>query len=441
MKIKFCGANNCITGSSHLLCINDKKILLDCGLFQGKDCKKHDNGKFLFDPKEISVVILSHAHIDHSGRILELYKNGFKGKIVCTKPTVDLCKILLDDCENLNGIENINDENIKSYFKNFIGYDYEQRIDIDENISIMFKDAGHILGSAICEIMINNIKVIYSGDIGNEDLLIINDPNKIYYGDYLILEGTYGDKIHNVKENEFDILTGIIKKTVKRNGNVVIPAFSLGRTQEIIYTLNKFMERDKNLKDVEVYVDSPMASKITEVFEKNKKYFDKEAKKFLSNGDDPLEFKNLHFIDDIEISKNLKNKKGIVIIASSGDCKGGRVIHHIRNNIEDSNSSIVFVCAQGNKTLGKEILQGKANVSILNQLFMVKCYIYNLQSLSGHADKNSLINWVCNFKRKPKKIFLVHGEKCALCELKDNLEKKGFNVEVPSFGEEREINS
>lgn len=434
MKIKFCGAAKCITGSCHLLEVGNTKILLDCGLFQGKDLKKFNNDEFMFNPKEISAVILSHAHLDHSGRILKLYEQGFKGNVICTKPTVELCKVLLSD------IENSLDKNEKNrseiYFEKFIGYDYDENIIINEDISLVFRDAGHILGSAICEIVINdenNTKIVYSGDVGNDNLLIVDDPKKIYSSDYLILEGTYGDKIHNVKRDEFDFLVEIIKKTVSKNGNVVIPAFSLGRTQEIIYTLNKFMESEEDY-NVDIYVDSPMSTKITKIFENNKKYFDKEAKKFLNEGDNPFQFKNLHFIEELEESKKLKNKKGIVIISSSGDCEGGRIVHHIKNNIEDKNSSLVFVCAQGYDTIGGHILGGKRNICILKEELEINCNIYNLQGLSGHADKNSLEKWVCNFKSKPKKIFLVHGSEKALCELKDNLEKKKFNISIPAIG-------
>ncbi|GAA0115824.1 MBL fold metallo-hydrolase RNA specificity domain-containing protein [Clostridium senegalense] len=434
MKIKFCGAAKCITGSCHLLEVGNTKILLDCGLFQGKDLKKFNNDEFMFNPKEISAVILSHAHLDHSGRILKLYEQGFKGNVICTKPTVELCKVLLSD------IENSLDKNEKNrseiYFEKFIGYDYDENIIINEDISLVFRDAGHILGSAICEIVINdenNTKIVYSGDVGNDNLLIVDDPKKIYNSDYLILEGTYGDKIHNVKRDEFDFLVEIIKKTVSKNGNVVIPAFSLGRTQEIIYTLNKFMESEEDY-NVDIYVDSPMSTKITKIFENNKKYFDKEAKKFLNEGDNPFQFKNLHFIEELEESKKLKNKKGIVIISSSGDCEGGRIVHHIKNNIEDKNSSLVFVCAQGYDTIGGHILGGKRNICILKEELEINCNIYNLQGLSGHADKNSLEKWVCNFKSKPKKIFLVHGSEKALCELKDNLEKKKFSISIPAIG-------
>ncbi|MBU5225416.1 MBL fold metallo-hydrolase [Clostridium senegalense] len=434
MKIKFCGAAKCITGSCHLLEVGNTKILLDCGLFQGKDLKKFNNDEFMFNPKEISAVILSHAHLDHSGRILKLYEQGFKGNVICTKPTVELCKVLLSD------IENSLDKNEKNrseiYFEKFIGYDYDENIIINEDISLVFRDAGHILGSAICEIVINdenNTKIVYSGDVGNDNLLIVDDPKKIYSSDYLILEGTYGDKIHNVKRDEFDFLVEIIKKTVSKNGNVVIPAFSLGRTQEIIYTLNKFMESEEDY-NVDIYVDSPMSTKITKIFENNKKYFDKEAKKFLNEGDNPFQFKNLHFIEELEESKKLKNRKGIVIISSSGDCEGGRIVHHIKNNIEDKNSSLVFVCAQGYDTIGGHILGGKRNICILKEELEINCNIYNLQGLSGHADKNSLEKWVCNFKSKPKKIFLVHGSEKALCELKDNLEKKKFSISIPAIG-------
>lgn len=431
MEIKFCGANKCVTGSCHLLKINNKQILLDCGKFQGEDEKIGNNEEFIFNPKEISLVILSHTHIDHSGRIMLLYQRGFTGKVICTKATVDLCKIILEQNEELSKKE------IESYLDKFEGYDYNQVIKIDDKIQLVFKDAGHMLGSAICELNIKennkNIKLIYSGDLGNLDLPLVKDPEKIYSGDYLILESTYGDRVHKIKRNEFAKLIDIIKDITEKQGNVLIPAFSLGRTQEILYTLNKFIEKEK-LK-VKVYVDSPLASKITEVFENNFEYFDKQAKKYIEQNDNPLDFKNLHFTNCIEESKELKNLKGVVIIAASGDCNKGRIIHHIKNNIEDENSAIVFVCSQGKKTLGREILEGKKEVTILGETLDVKSKIYNLQSLSGHGDCETIKGWIDNFLEKPKKIYLVHGEENVLSKFKENLEKGGYSVKIPNYGE------
>ncbi|WP_051540424.1 MBL fold metallo-hydrolase RNA specificity domain-containing protein [Clostridium ihumii] len=437
MEIKFCGANKCVTGSCHLLKINNKQILLDCGKFQGEDEKIGNNEDFIFNPKEISLVILSHTHIDHSGRIMLLYQRGFTGKVICTKATVDLCKIILEQNEELSKKE------IESYLDKFEGYDYNQVIKIDDKIQLVFKDAGHMLGSAICELNIKennkNIKLIYSGDLGNLDLPLVKDPEKIYRGDYLILESTYGDRVHKIKRNEFAKLIDIIKDITEKQGNVLIPAFSLGRTQEILYTLNKFIEKEK-LK-VKVYVDSPLASKITDVFENNFEYFDKQAKKYIEQNDNPLDFKNLYFTSCIDESKELKNLKGVVIIAASGDCNKGRIIHHIKNNIEDENSALVFVCSQGNKTLGREILEGKKEVTILGETLEVKSKIYNLQSLSGHGDCETIKGWIDNFLEKPKKIYLVHGEEIVLSKFKENLEKAGYFVKIPNYGESEIIDS
>ena len=459
MKIKFLGATGCVTGSCHLLSIEDKKILLDCGLFQGKDAKDNENEVFDFNPKEINVVILSHAHMDHSGRIPLLYKLGFRGRVICTNATKDLCSSMLIDCAHIfiheisfknkkrekKGLPLLKPlyeiEEVEGCLKLFEGYEYKEEISLFENIKLTFKDAGHLLGSALCEILVNsknneNTKVVFSGDIGNVNLPILKDPEYITSGDYVIMETTYGDEEHkDIKENLHE-LVNIIKQTIERKGNVIIPSFSVGRTQEVIYALNKYIENGE-IKNCRVYVDSPLASKTTEIFKKYEEYFDKEAKALIEGGDDPLEFKELNFTESVEDSMKLKEiNSGLVIIAASGMCEGGRVIHHLKNNLSREECSVVFVGYQAEGTLGKKILEGDKEVSILGENITVKAQIHNLEGLSGHADKKILLAWLERFRNKPEKVFLVHGESKNIKSFNREITSKGYKSIIPEKNQE-----
>lgn len=462
MKIKFLGAAGCVSGSCHLITIEDKKILLDCGLFQGKDAKDNENEKFHFNPKDIDAVILSHAHMDHSGRIPLLYKLGFRGPVICTNGTKDLCSSMLIDCANIflhevsfknkkrekKGLPLLKPlyeiEEVEGCLKLFKGYGYEEEINLFPNITLTLKDAGHLLGSALCEILVNpqktnNIKLIFSGDIGNVNLPILKDPEYIVSGDYVIMETTYGAEEHKDIKANLHELVEIIKQTIERKGNVIIPSFSVGKTQEVIYALNKYIENGE-IKNCKVYVDSPLASKTTEIFKKYEEYFDMEAKALIEKGDDPLVFKELNFTESVEDSVNLKKiNSGLVIIAASGMCEGGRVIHHLKNNLNREECSVVFVGYQAEGTLGKKILGGERKVSILGEEIAVKAQIYTLEGLSGHADKNVLLAWLEKFSNKPKKVFLVHGEGINIKSFNREITLKGYNSIIPAKNQEFNI--
>lgn len=452
MEIKFLGATECITGSCHLLMVCGKKILLDCGLFQGRDEKVYSNDEFDFNPREIDCVILSHCHVDHSGRIPLLYKRGFEGKVFCTKPTVELTSYLLLDTvkifsedvyfknldrqkKNMEPLKELFDESdVKKAIENFCGYDYEEEIPILEDIKLVFHDAGHVLGSAICEILVKVednkwSKLVYSGDIGNVNKEILNDPEKGIDCDYLIMEGTYGNKVHPNISGNYQKLKNIINSTMIRGGNVIIPCFSLGRSQEIIYMLNRYVEGGF-IKNCSVYVDSPLAASITEVFKKYQGYYDNEAKRLLASGDDPLDFKGLYFVDE-DMRKTLYGTNGgAVIIASGVNSDGGRVGRHLKNNINRRECSIVITSYKGKKSIGSKLLKGYKIVEILGQKMVVKSSIYYLGGLSGHADREGLLKWVGSFKRPPKKIFLVHGSRDSLVAFKNSLKNKGYYVRI-----------
>lgn len=463
MKFEFLGAAGCVTGSCHLLKVNGKKILLDCGLYQGKDEKERGNENFNFNPKEIDCVILSHCHIDHSGRIPLLYKRGFKGEVICTEATRELCNAMLPDSGHIQEME-IEWKNRKRIRQGlepleplytakiaelatylFRGYEYDKFIEIFDGFKIRFRDAGHILGSSIIELYIKEegkeeIKVVYSGDLGNKNVPIINDPTMIDYADYVIMETTYGDRLHQNIQSQLEELVNIIKDTFKKGGNVIIPSFAVGRTQEVIYALNSYLGTQK-LQNLKVYVDSPLASQSTAIFEKYRDYYDDEAKKILASGDDPLNFDGLVFTHSPEESVEInKIQSGIVVISASGMCEAGRIKHHLKHNLWRKECSIVFVGYQAEGTLGRAILGGAKKVKLFGEEIAVNANIYNLQGLSGHADRQGLLDWLQGFKNKPKEVLLVHGDEGAQKSFKELIDAENYNSKIMQMGEGFAIN-
>ncbi|MFZ2257245.1 MAG: MBL fold metallo-hydrolase [Clostridiaceae bacterium] len=459
MKIEFSGAAGTVTGSAHLFTIGGHKVLLDCGLYQGADAKARGNEEFPFDPKQIDFLLLSHAHIDHSGRIPMLYKKGFRGRVIATPPTYDLCDIMLRDSafiqeqdaerENrrrLRGklalvkpIYNIKDA--EAVLKQFEMLDYGIEKEIFPGLRIRFQDAGHMLGSSFIELWIKNedgeeVKVVYSGDIGNHNIPLITEPHYITEADVVIMESTYGDRLHEPQKDENQKLLDLINSTVRNGGNVVIPSFAVGRTQEILYVLNEFAEEGKLDSKVQIYVDSPLASKATEVFAKNTRYFDQIAKDRMAKGDNVLEFPQLHFTESVDESKILnQTRSGLVIISASGMAEAGRIRHHIKHNLWRKECTIIFVGYQAPQTLGRIILDRKKFIKLFGEEIAVEARIEQLFGLSGHADKNGLIQFAEAFStRRPKKIFLVHGDDDARAELASTLRDKGFMVQLPEEG-------
>ncbi len=459
MKIKFCGAASGVTGSCHLLDTNRHKVLLDCGQFQGGKAQDAMNFEpFQFNPHEIEAVVLSHAHIDHCGRLPLLVKRGFDGPIYCTSATADLVQIMLRDAAYIhekeaewknkkaqrNGGKLVEplytQEDAEAALKQLNPILYNQQIQINDELKIVFNDAGHILGSAITELWIKEgegeIKLVFSGDLGMTDRPILRDPTIIKSADYVIMEATYGSRNHPENSTSISKLLDIVLETTARGGNVIIPSFAVGRTQELIYEFNKFYEEHAEvkdrLKDIMVYIDSPMATNATEVFRKNAEVFDEETKAYILKGDDPLDFINLKFTRSTAESQALNNdKKPKVIISASGMCEAGRIRHHLKHNLWDSRNSIVFVGYQAEGTLGRKIIEGATEVSLFGEIIKVNAQIHNLEGFSGHADQRCLLNWVDGFQNKPKKIFLVHGESEAKHTLGSLIEEReGIEVEV-----------
>ena len=438
MKIKFCGATTSVTGSCHLITTDKHKVLLDCGQFQGGKAMEAMNSEpFPFDAEEVEAVILSHAHIDHCGRLPLLVKRGFKGAIYCTDATADLLEVMLKDSafihekdaemqsrKNLRGGKPIVEplytmKDAEATLKLVKPILYNKLVEINPEMEICFNDAGHILGSAIIELWAtegeNTSKIVFSGDLGVIDRPILKDPTKIKKADYVIMETTYGNRLHPANSTSIDELINITLETVKRGGSVVIPSFAVGRTQELIYQFNMFYEQhpeyQAELEKVNVYIDSPMATTTTEVFKKNAQVFDTETKNYILSGDHPLDFKNLKFTRNTADSQMLNmDKTPKVIISASGMCEAGRIRHHLKHTLWDEKNSIVFVGYQAEGTLGKQLVQGATEIKLFGETVVVNAQIHNLEGFSGHADQKGLLDWIGGFIATPKQIFLVHGE-------------------------------
>jgi len=438
-------------------------------LFQGKkEVEELNYEDFQFNPGEIDYLFLSHSHIDHSGRIPLLVKKGFKGKIYATKPASDLCTIMLMDSAHIHEVEaewktrkalrkgeeevlplyNTKDaEESLKYFKPIL---YNQKVEIDENITLRFKDAGHILGSAIIELWIKENgqeeKLVFTGDLGMKNKPILRNPEIVEDCDYLIIESTYGNRLHEEVEKRTDKLIDILIETVKKQGTVVIPSFAVGRTQDIIYELNKYYdgkdnESKKMLKDIPVYIDSPLATKATGIFNKNPQAFDKEARDYIMKGDNPLFFEKLHFTQSVDESKALNiSTEPKIIISASGMCEAGRIKHHLKHNLWRNNAAVVFVGYQADGTLGQRLKQGEKEVKIFGEEIKVKANIYSIEGFSGHGDRDDLIAWLKEIKTTPKKTFIVHGEDDAREDFAEAIKTEiGIDTIIPKKDEEFKV--
>lgn len=467
MKLHFYGANREVTGSRHLLEVNGKKILLDCGMFQGRRSEEREkNTNFGFTPKDVDAVILSHAHIDHSGNLPNLVKQGFKGPIYCTKPTVDLLNYMLRDSAFIQEreVEYLNEKKEKSgealieplYTTEDVektlplakGMQYDSCVNLfgDPDIQLCFREAGHILGSAITILTIKDhddgkVKSLaFTGDLGRRNMPLIRNPYQLEEVDYLIMESTYGNRLHESILEAEDKLAEIVKNTAARGGKILIPAFSLGRTQEIIYSLHKLADEQK-IPPLPIYVDSPLSVNLTEVFRKNLDVLDKETQKlFLDEKIDPFNFSQLHYTQSVEESKALNNHNGpCIIVASSGMCEHGRILHHLKNSIEDHRNTLIIVGYQAQNTLGRKIIEKMSPVNIFGKPHEIKMEVKIMNAYSAHADRSDLLDYATKIKGL-KKLILVHGEDQACEDLKLAMVQNGISdVIIPSFGETLEL--
>ena len=473
MKITFLGATKTVTGSNFLVETNKSKFLVDCGMYQGHgEIEEKNYDDFLFNIDEIDFMLLTHAHIDHSGRIPKLYKQGYRKPIYAQKATCDLCTIMLPDSGHIQEMESEwkNKKRIrkglKPYEPMYTAQDaidclevfkpvrYDEIVDITEDIKVRFNDAGHMLGSSIIEIWVREdgkeTKAVFTGDLGNNDIPLLASPTMIETADYLVMESTYGNRLHIRNDDKAKIFLNVVYETLERNGTVVIPTFAVGRTQEILYELNKikentsdeeFMKKYNKLMHAPVYVDSPLAVSATEIFRKNTELFDDEVKEKMESGDNPLEFPGLRFTKTVEESKALnEDNTPSIILSASGMCEVGRIKHHLKHNLWNPNSTILFVGYQAPGTLGAKLVAGEKKVKIFGEEVAVNARIEYIEGYSGHADQEGLLNFVYSFITKPKHIFLVHGEPEGQKILKQKLmETTEIPVTIPDYGEDYKL--
>lgn len=433
MKIDFFGATKTVTGSCFLLEWNRGKVLIDCGFFQEQDKEYLNFEPFQFSPKDIDTLILTHAHLDHSALIPKLVKEGFRGKIITTPATKDLLEIMLFDALKVQKTENFKgviyeEEHVIRALKRIEPLPYKKRVKLN-GAELTLYDAGHILGSATVKLDINGKSIVFSGDLGRYDYPILRDPETPEEAEYLILESTYGNRDHKSLEESIQELIFAIKDTFKRGGNVIIPAFAVGRVQDLLYILNQSVKRGL-IEPISVYLDSPLAEEATRVYLSHPEVFDEEALREIRNPKKTA--LKLHFVKSVEESKRLNSiKSHAVIIAGSGMCQGGRVVYHLLHNINRDECSIVFVGFQAKGTLGREIVDGAKEVNILGKHVSVKAKVYTIGGFSAHGDQRELLRWLSKIKTEPQ-IFLVHGEESVIESFKETIEKSfDFKCIVP----------
>jgi len=462
MKEESFGATKVVTGSCHLVDTKEIKFLIDCGMFQGKE-EDRNYTPFDFDADEIKYLLLTHGHLDHVGRIPLLFKAGFRGEIITTKATWDLAKIVLTDAANLMEEDYITrhkkalrkgekaekplytSKDVRNVFNEldvrFVKY--EQKIKLSKNISAIFKDAGHILGSSMIKLVIKDrgVKKIiaFSGDLGNKNNDILPAPKRLKKVDYLFCESTYGDRNHKSFSESIKEFKETILKTLKRGGNVIIPSFAIERTQEILCVLKDMSENKVLPKNTKVFLDSPMAIKTTNVYIKYHKKLSKKCNNYLKKDGTMFKFKELTFTTKVDQSKKINHiQSGAIIIAGSGMCNGGRILHHLKNRIWDKKNTIMFVGYQAVGTLGREIVDGKKWIDIYGEEILVQSEIVTINGFSAHADQSELIEWIKPMKKHLKAIFLVHGEEDKQIIFKQKI-KEEFDIKTHIVDYEEEI--
>jgi len=460
MKIRFLGAARVVTGSCYHLSSGGTQVLVDCGMYQGKNADEINRIPFAFNPEEIDYLLLTHAHLDHSGLLPRLAMEGFKGKIITTSGTAALVEIMLLDSAHIQekdaewatkksfraGKDQVieplyTEEDVKRVIRLIERATYGQPRDLGGGIKYRFVDAGHILGSSSLEIWYpgpeGEKKIVFSGDVGKKENFIIKDPEHVKEADYVLVESTYGNRFHRGIKESIDEMAQAISETLKRKGNVLMPAFAVGRTQDVLYILNQLV-REKRLPHIDVYVDSPLADKATQIYLDHSEYFDPAAvDMFKARGSDGMK---IHFTKTVEESMALnKIKSGAIIIAGSGMCEGGRIRHHFKHNLWRPECSIIFTGFQVKGTLGRFIVDGARTVHVLGEEIVLRAKVYTIGGFSAHADQKELLEWLGSFTDDPE-IFIVHGEETVSLEFEGVVRQKlGLKTYVPHKGEELEI--
>jgi len=458
----FLGAAQNVTGSRYLLQANGKQLLVDCGLYQERHLLARNWEPFPIPPASIDAVLLTHAHLDHCGLLPKLVREGFKGKIYCTAATSEIAQIILLDSAKLQEedaefkrkrhqregrkgpfpvIPLYTTTDAEACFPLFWPLEYKQSIKIGENLEATFYDAGHVLGSSIIKVKVHQNgqarNVLFSGDIGRPHRPIVHDPTSLEEADYVLVESTYGDRIHQEPEDTKKTIAEVINSTKKAGGNIIIPSFALERSQEVLYYINELL-LDDAIPHIMVFLDSPMAMSITKVFQRHSELFDTQMVEFVRRHRSPFNFPGLKMVETTEQSKAINHIKGTVaVIAGSGMCTGGRIKHHLVNNISRPKSTIMFVGYQANGTLGRQIVDGQKQVRILGQEHQVKARVVQVSGFSAHADRDELFKWLTDLKKPPRRLFIVHGEPDSARHFADYVgQKTSWKVSVPDYQDE-----
>jgi metallo-beta-lactamase family protein len=459
MNLSFLGAARNVTGSKYLLEANNTRVLVDCGLYQEREFRGRNWEDFPVQPDTIDAVLLTHAHIDHCGLLPKLVRDGFKGRIYCTEATAEITEIMLLDSAKLQEEDTeykrkrhkregrkgpfpevplYTIEDAENVFPLFSGMQYEEPFSIGEGVEVSFHEAGHVLGSSMIKIVVTQEDkeriIIFSGDIGSRNKPILRDRTVFEEADYIIIESTYGDRLHEKPEDIGNSLAEIINSAHELGGNIVVPSFALERAQEILYYLNE-LRYEHRIPPLTVFVDSPMTNRITEVFKRHPELYDKEMTELLRHHKSPFDFPGLKTVQTVEESKEINTMKGTnMIIAGSGMCTGGRIKHHLVANISRRESTILFVGYQAIGTLGRLIVEGAKKVRILGQERHVHARVADIQGFSAHADRDGLFRWLSGFKKAPRHLFVTHGESKSALYFGDFLkEKTGWDISVPEY--------
>lgn len=459
MRLTVHGAARNVTGSKHVLEVGSSRVLLDCGLFQGRRAESERRNRNLpFDPRSIDAVLLSHAHVDHCGSLPTLVKGGFAGRIFATPATVDLAGILLRDSAYVqqHDLEYLNkrrrrrgelalepvytEEDVDDTLPRFVPIGYDAPTRVAPTVTVTFRDAGHILGSSILEIDARERagarRIVFTGDLGRTGMPILRDPYGVQSADVLITESTYGGRVHGELDRVHDALAEFVRAAVRRRGKIIVPSFAVGRTQRIVYTLHHLM-REGRVPEIPVFVDSPLAVRATEIFRRHSECYDDEMRALLERNDDPLGFSRVTYIEDVRASKKLNRVPGpCVIISASGMCEAGRVLHHLKNNVTQRRNAVMIIGYQAEHTLGRRIAEGQKRIRIFGETYTMRARVAVFDEFSAHADRDGLLAFVEGMRRPPRRTVVVHGEEEQALALGRTLSKSGLsNVSVPLDGE------